>query len=88
MTAIDRDREAYEKVVRENQDLAESVASLRDGYHRIADVVRPGMYAPSGVPICACRNVNAVKAGIEKACWYCDVRAALSSEPSQEEGKS
>ena len=35
------------------------------------------LIAPSGAPICACRNINMVKAGLEKQCWYCEARAIL-----------
>jgi hypothetical protein len=35
-------------------------------------VVAKGMNAPSGRPICMCRNIN-----VEPRCWYCEVRREL-----------
>lgn len=39
-------------------------------------IVAKGLNAPSGKPICTC-NSRAVRAGTERGCWYCELRAAL-----------
>ena len=43
----------------------------------LADHVRTFLVSPTGAPLCACRNINAVKAGVETPCWYCRARALL-----------
>jgi hypothetical protein len=45
----------------------------------LVEVIRRGLTAPSGAPLCRCLNVNAVAAGTERSCWYCEIRAALAS---------
>lgn len=44
---------------------------------RLRELLRQGITAPSGAAICCCRNINAVKAGAETACWFCQARAAV-----------
>ena len=44
---------------------------------RLRPTIDCRLRAPSGVPFCTCRNVNAVRAGMEASCWYCEARAAL-----------
>ena len=48
-------------------------------------LLRQAITAPSGTAICACHNINAVKAGIETACWYCTVRAVLGTDHACDE---
>ncbi len=62
------DAECLERLI--DAALAQAVAEEREALCALLPLT-----APSGVPMCVCRNVNAVRAGAERACWYCQVRA-------------
>ena len=61
------DKHSLTQLVEERGELQERVAAL-------TETIRLGLMAPSGIPICSCRNRNAVAAGMETPCWYCSVR--------------
>jgi hypothetical protein len=46
----------------------------------LAEAVYNITTGPSGATMCCCRNRNAVNAGLERACGYCELRAALATE--------
>ena len=57
-----------------------NLAEARAEIERLRDALEQFVTAPSGVAICACHNINAVKAGMERPCAYCVARAALAPE--------
>jgi hypothetical protein len=46
----------------------------------LAEAVYNITTGPSGATMCCCRNRNAVNAGLERACGYCELRAALAAD--------
>ena len=60
------------------------ITAMRELIAPLRDVIRPGLYAPSGMPVCVCR-----RSGINPPeCWYCLTRSALDSmiAAAKEEG--
>jgi hypothetical protein len=53
----------------------------------LAMEVRRGLFAPSGQRICSCRNLNAVNAGIERACWHCEISHATTAYTAARTGR-
>ena len=62
----------------------DELARRRAEVERLRAAVEQFLTAPSGASICACHNINAVKAGMERPCAYCVARAALAPEGKEE----
>ena len=89
ITRAQRAREQAGKIeTLEGALLAHDLYDALDAADALREVVRRVLPARSGEPICACRNRNAVKAGTEKACWYCELRSVLAAYDAAVEPKA
>ena len=70
----EKDRDEWKRIA-EGQARDAKAAVKRVG--ELERVIRVATFAPSGAVLCCCKNSNAVKSGMEKACWYCEARRAL-----------